>query len=471
MIIKIKSKELICFFLLCFLVFFPGSKIRAAEEITLEDAIAWGLNHSPSLLDFKDNVEKVERQLVKIKAGLNWQADLTGNLAASNQGSSSIAPNLNQEKAHLEVGLQGSKAFFGGLSIGPKLSLKKEITEAEDNPELGFSFNVTQKLYPWTPSSEEKEYYATLNTLKKAEDNLKWQAETKKLDWLEGYLNLLRLREKVKVAEEQYFLAQNDFDLISQRQQIGEAGRQQVLAEQVRLKQAEYNLKQAENNFNEEEKLWSLELGLPIASKVKLVEENIYFQQIKAELATLTVAWSDSVQLMSMVDKNHYQLAAKRLDRKQLREEWGWKKDEKKPAVTTGGTYNYPGKEWKLNLNLAYNFWDGGVRKLENEDYQAQLNSLEREYQNLTENLHNQLRKLLNQVDLAKLQLEEKNLYCQKITLEKEIYQQQLAAGLITKKEWVEKSVEYRNAEISIKEAEDKVFLSKLRVLHFIGMI
>jgi hypothetical protein len=468
---KIKVNKLICFSLFCCLLFLSTANVHAEEEITLEEAIAWGLDQSYSLSEYKDHLEQIERKLTKIKASLNWQADLTGNLAADNQGGSPVMVTPEQESAELEVGLQGSKVYLWGMSIGPKLSLKKKLSGEKTDPETEFSFNLTQKLYPWAPSTEKQEYYTTLHSLKKAQDNLEWQVESKKIDWLEGYFNLLHLQEQVKVAEEQYRLVKNDFNLALQREKIGEAGKQQVLAEQVKLKQAEYNLKQVKNSFIEEEAKWYLELGLPAGKKVQLQEENIYFQQIKEELETFVTDWNDADQLMMMVTQNHYQLAANQLDQEELRQKWEWKRVERKPEVTTGGTYNYPDQQWKLNLNVNYKFLDGGAKKLEDQDYQAQLSSLEREHENLIGSLEIQLKKLLSQVELADLQVEEKDIQYQKAFLEKEVYRKQLEEGLITEKDWEEKSLAYKTAEINIKNARNKVFLSRLRVLHFIGMI
>lgn len=473
-----KRKKMNHLFLLVLLgcCFLPsGSRLQATEEmtstvkeITLEQAVAWGFDHSPALSDLNDQIAQIRRQLAMLEAGLNWQAAVVGNLDTGNLGSGPLQ--TGREQAEVEVGVQGSKTYLSGLSLSPKLSLKKELT-AEEEPAAGFTFNLTQKLYPWSPSTEEQEYYKLLNTLEKAEQNFKWQAETEKINWLEGYLNLLRLQEKVEVAEEEYCLANEEFNLTLQRQAIGEAGKQQILAGQAALKQAEYHLKQARNNFLAAEKEWSLGLGVPTTSKVKLVEDNIYFQRIKKELATLALDWEDDERLMAEVTANHYQPAAHRLDQEQVKQEWEWKQAEKKPEITTGGTYNYPEKEWQINLKLNYKLWDGGRQKLENEEHQALLRSLERDYRYLTDNLHSQLLKLLNQVELAKLNLEAVIFQGEKAALEEEVYQEQLTAGLITEQEWARKAVEYKNVMISRKEAEDRVFLAQLRVLQFVGLI
>ncbi len=468
------KKRVMLFFLGCFVLFGSGrlvaedGKKQTVREFSLEEAIAWGFEHSPTLADLKDQVAKLQRQLVMLETGLDWQIDVVGSLDTGNLGGSSLS--TKQEEAGVEVGLQGRRSFRSGLSLSPQLSLKKDLT-TEEEPAVGFSFNITQKLFPWAPSATEQEYYRTLNSLEKAEENYKWQAETEKINWLEGYLNILRLQEKVAVAEEEYRLASEEYAQTLQRQAIGEAGPAQILAQKNALKQAEYQLKQAKNNFQAAEREWQLALGLPGTSKVNLVPENPYFQQIKEELANLALDWTDEEWLLATLYANHYQLAAHRREQEQAKVEWEWKQAERKPEITTGGTYNYPEQKWQINLNLNYKLWDGGKKKLEEEEYQALLRSLERDYQYLTESLHSQLQKLLHQLELAQLNLEAVTFLEEKAALEAEAYREQLAAGLITEQEWARKELAGQNAKISRQEAEDRLFLAKLRVLRLVGLI
>ncbi|HBL35675.1 MAG TPA: hypothetical protein DDZ55_02575, partial [Firmicutes bacterium] len=158
-------------------------------------------------------------------------------------------------------------------------------------------------------------------------------------------------------------------------------------------------------------------------------------------------------------------------DRAQLEQEWTWKQKDYQPEVTTGGTYDAPSKSWTLNLNLTYQFWDGGARRLEREEYEARQRALDREEESIRANLDSQLKTLLGGVELAELQLEEKKLTWEKVSNETVIYRQQLEAGYLTEKDWTLKDLERKTAELGYKTAEDQVFLSKLRVLQLIGLI
>ena len=74
---KVKSALLLCFTLVVLLVQ-PVQGMKAAEAGSLEAAIAWGLEHSPSLLTLRQEVEQLQRELATIEAGLRWQLSLTG---------------------------------------------------------------------------------------------------------------------------------------------------------------------------------------------------------------------------------------------------------------------------------------------------------------------------------------------------------------------------------------------------------
>jgi outer membrane protein TolC len=468
-----KEKTVRIFWVLCLTLLIlwtqPGKGLWAAEKSGLEAAVVWGLTHSPTLLSLEEEVEQIRRQLAKIETGLNWQAGLTGGISASGTDGAEAPALGRSDGKQAEVGIQGNKYFRTGLSLEPKITLKKQFSSTEE-AEVAFTFRLVQQLYPWVPSSAEQEHYKTLNRLKKAEDNFNWQVTTSKIDWLEGYLNLLRLYEQLLVAETEYKIVADELSLTQVRQEIGEAGKQQILAAQVSLKQAEYRHKQTLNRFAEAKRQWFLALGLPTDYPIVFEEKSSYFRELQAEVDALKLT-ADRQELFSQAEAVHYQVAAKRIDRAQLEQEWKWKQKDYQPEVTTGGTYDAQSKSWTLNLNLTYQFWDGGARRLETEEYEARRKALDREEESVRANLNNQLQALLGTVELAELQLEEKKLAYEKVNNEVEVYRLKLEAGYLTEKDWTLKELERKTAELGCKSAEDQVFISKLRVLQMVGLI
>ena len=197
-----KGKPLLihCLFLLLLFLVQPVWGQAAAEPDSLAAAIAWGLEHSPSLVALRQEVEQLQRELAIIEAGLHWQLSLDGGASLSGTGETAGPASGQEEMEQVRAGLTGRKAFRFGLALEPQLTLKKDLNTA-DEPEVGFTFSFNQRLYPWVPAAEEQRYFRTLNSLQKAEADLAWQATRMKIDWLEGYLNLLRLAEQLTVAE------------------------------------------------------------------------------------------------------------------------------------------------------------------------------------------------------------------------------------------------------------------------------
>lgn len=466
---KVKSLFIIGFLLLVVLPVRPVRGLEAAEPGSLETAIAWGLEHSPSLLKLREEVEQLQRELSIIEAGLRWQLSLDGGLdLTGSEGTAGSAPGRTGTE-QVRAGITGRKVFRSGLALEPELTLKKEIDTAAE-PEIGFTISLNQRLYPWVPTTEEQRYLRTLNSLQKAEANLTWQATRMKIEWLEGYLNLLRLAEQLAIAETEYNLAADELRFTRERAGIGEAGPAQLLAAEIALKQAEYKRKQTANRFNEAERQWRLALGLPADYQIELAEDNRYLQQLRAEVQAQPVTTQDHGAYLAQLEAGHYQLIVQRLDRAQLEKDWLWKQAEYRPQVSSGGTYDPSDQSWTFNLKLNYRLWDGGIRRLEREKYEAQLAAAEREEQNLRAQLDAELRSLLSEVALAELLVEERELALAKARLETEAYRQQREAGYLTEKDWTLKLLEEKNAELGYKTAVDQVFLGKLRLFHLVGM-
>ena len=235
------------------------------------------------------------------------------------------------------------------------------------------------------------------------------------------------------------------------------------------MKQAEYKRKQTANRFNEAERQWRLALGLPADYQIELAEDNRYLQQLRAEVQAQPVTTQDHGAYLAQLEAGHYQLIVQRLDRAQLEKDWLWKQAEYRPQVSSGGTYDPSDQSWTFNLKLNYRLWDGGIRRLEREKYEAQLAAAEREEQNLRAQLDAELRSLLSEVALAELLVEERELALAKARLKRRLTGSN-GGRLFDRKGLDLKLLEEKNAELGYKTAVDQVFLGKLRLFHLVGM-
>jgi hypothetical protein len=70
---------------------------------------------------------------------------------------------------------------------------------------------------------------------------------------------------------------------------------------------------------------------------------------------------------------------------------------------------------------------------------------------------------------VGNLNLEEKLLSYQQAELEKESYQIQLKAGLISASEFKYQELNWQETEINLKSAGDEILIDKLRLAQFLG--
>jgi len=114
----------------------------------------------------------------------------------------------NQSSTTNETSLLKLKAE---KTIADDLNISAEISWNEnDFADLSFegivedinaSIQLEKQIYPDTYTQNEQQIYQTENNLKKKVEELAWKEEEKQIDFIEGYLNLIRTTEEVNLAE------------------------------------------------------------------------------------------------------------------------------------------------------------------------------------------------------------------------------------------------------------------------------
>lgn len=468
-----------------------------AEEISLSEAIAWGLEENSSIIvgnsniagsstnvgvnntttgtirEIKDEIKTIERNLALIDTEYAWKMSLkanpiiAGNSTATNGGDSTSSTTDTTPKISLGI----SKIFANGLIIKSEISLKEEgIFNLENiSKNINRTVSASKTIYPIVPILQEQEKYKATNELLKINQNLQWQKEIKKIDFLESYLNLLRLQENLFLAKSNYQYAQEDLDRMLKKIEIEEAGEKQGIEAKIVLKTAEINLLQAQNDFNQQKKKFYLDLNLLEGVEVTLREEEPFLEENKNWVESLELNLEDQGKLMELVVANHYQIKANLLDQENAKKELEWDLTKNKPQINLYGAYANQDNSWGVGIDLSYNIFDGGTQKLKNEEYQIKLTNLEGVYLQTVTELRLGLVNLINISTVGNLNLEEKLLSYQQAELEKESYQIQLKAGLINASEFKYQELNWQKTEINLKSAQDEIFIDKLRLAQFLG--
>ena len=317
-------KKNILFFILTLIIMisfiFIGLEINIqAEEISLPDAINWGLEQNSSLRVIKDEIKTIERNLALIdteyapKMSLQANPIIAGN---STKGGDSTSTTTTTTDTTPKISLETSKIFANGLMINSKISVQEEgIFDSENISEnINRTISASKTIYPLVPILPAQEKYKAANELLKINQNLQWQKEIKKIDFLESYLNLLRLQENLFLVETNYQYAQEDLDRMLKKIKIGEAGEKQGLEAKIALKTAEINLLQAQNDFNQQKENWYLDLNLLEGVEVDLREDLPFLEENKNWVESLELNLEDQGKLMELVVANHYQTKANLLD-------------------------------------------------------------------------------------------------------------------------------------------------------------
>jgi hypothetical protein len=474
-----KNNSIFILFLIIFTSFiFTGANVQA-KDISLEEALNWGIENNSSIKEIKDSIETIERSLNLIDTEYGFKTKISANpiiaggfeeqtdndsTGTDDGGNNSVISNGPK------ISLKTTKLFPNGIILQSEISLKEEdlldLEKLLEGPTSTFS--ATKSLYPVFPIKSEQEKYLASNNLLKAKENLTWQQEYKKIEFLESHFNLLRLQERLSLAKTNFQYAQDDLSKILKKIEIGEAGERQEIEAKIALKKTEIDFLQAQNTFLQQKNRWHLNLNLPEETEVPLVEDSSFLEEI--------IKWVDSLEfnlkeeeLMELAVDNYYRIRNILLDQDSSQKEVEWNLAKNKPQVDLFGAYSSKDNTWGVGIELNYDIFDGGKQKIEDEGYQAKLENLKDDYLQIVSELKLELYELINQQEINNLNLEEKLMSWEKAKLEEESYQAQLQQGLISDSEFQYKILEWRESGINLKSAKDEILINKLHLAHFLG--
>ena len=443
-----------------------------AQELSLEEAFNWGIEQNSSIKKIKANIKDIERSLDLIETEYGFKTKISANPIIVGGFEKQTDDTSSTKSSSPEINLKTTKLFSNGLILQSEISLEEEdwfnLEKLSEGPKGTFS--ATKTIYPTIPIETEQSKILTCNDLLKAQKSLKWQQESKKIDFLESYLNLLRLQEKLCLAQANFQYVQDNLNRILKKIEIGEAGEREEMEARIALKTAEINLLQAQNNFNQQKDSWYLDLNLPEGTEIPLREDSPFLEGIKKWIESLELNLENQEKLMDLVIAHHYQIKNNLLDQESAQRELEWKSAGNKPQIELYGAYSNENNTWGIGIDLSYNISDGGKQKIEEEGCRAKLENLKDDYLQIIAELKLQLSNLINQQEIYNLNLEEKLMSWEKAKIEEESYKVQLQRGLLSDSEFQYKLLQSKEAEIDFKSAKDKVLINKLRIVQFLGI-
>jgi outer membrane protein TolC len=430
------------------------SNLICAEEITLKKALKHGLNQNSDIKALQREIKNIEKDLLSIKARQDWQVNIGG--------AYNYSPNsLNTGNG---VNLNVNKTFSSGLTIQP------EIIISEINFDSEFRVNVSHSFLPSTPTRLQKQYWRTEKNLTKTKENLVQQKINKIISWLETYLSLTRLKERKEIYQQAVQKAESNLKEIREKQNIGEAGKKELLTAEISLENARYNKIEIEKRIEETEMSFYQNLGLE-GDGVIINRKTNFLRNLTNQLDEIVSNYVETKnqELMTIIENKHYNLMINRINREILKKEKEWLQKEGRTEAGISGNYDSENNDFTIGINVFYSLYDSGERTINLEKKDIVLKNNLEQYHDLCQQLEIRLKQNLNNLELNQLELNKNKKMLKKSKNELEVAKKQLDMGLIDYLDYQEYYLSKRDNEVSIKSIKDQLFINKLELIKLIN--
>ena len=147
-----------------------------------------------------------------------------------------------------------------------------------------------------------------------------------------------------------------------------------------------------------------------------------------------------------------------------LENELNWLKKEDSPQVSVEGSYDSQ-TDFSAILNVSYNIFDSGINELKIENKQQAIEDNQLALKNLYLKTETNLDKLMDKVELAKMNVEKNKILYNKAVDEADIISRQYESGAIEKAVLTNKKLNKKSAQINLKRATDNLFINRLELL------
>lgn len=470
---------------------FISSTVYAVDSNSAQELMEKGKDNNMEILAQQKVVDDLKRQMEMIEASQNFHLGISGDGTYGNtdemmgRNYQDVVMGLNPEYALenpdkeegsiLSLNINGSKRFMSGLNITSNLNVIEsdpfEFNDLEDKYQ--YSLDVNKRIYPIVPTEEEKNYLSLEKDLKAAQIELKRLKQQKEIDWVEDYLNVIRLQKECDLAQEKLKLAQTNYDQVTNKQKIGEAGEEQLLTAEMRLQDARLNLNQVKSNFEQSRGLFLLELGLDPDNNIKILADDKYINRVKNQLKAIKYDLPKKERNELIKNKNT-QLKKLELKLEFAKQELKWQEKADNLKINANGGFEHSqGAEdnnWKIGISFSYDFIDGGEQRLEIEGIQANIDNLQKRYNNTFAGKKLELKNLYDKQQLNKLTLDSRKAGLEKAQLQRKVYKKQLDQGMITQNEFKQKINEFKQIKLDYISARNNYLTEGLKIIQFLDM-
>ncbi len=432
-------------------ILFASAAVKAADS-DLKRLFTAGLDNNLEIVKLENEISTLKRNIQLNKARTDWQVNVGVNKLIVDDDSPA---SMNSDK----VDLSANKNF-----VNDKINFSTNANYDFDGSEIIYGVNLNINLYPNTPSESMKNLINLNNQLNtKLKELYSKKAELVK-DWLKKYLQLVKLDENIDILNQRFKIAEDDYTEIQQKAKIDEAGQQKLWEAELKLKDAEYNLTDNRQQFKQLKKALLDALQLEQDTELILNRDDSILIKLRELTEVVSIDNIDRKQVLAQIVNTSSQFAANISHNEYLKQELEWLKKEAGLEITLQNNYDSE-KEFSATLNVNYNLFDSGIQDIQEENKRQEIANNEITFAQLYEQSTSRLDNIINQIELANLNLKRKQLEHDKAVDNSLIASRQYEAGAV-EKEVLNNSLLSENSSLAaLNGAYDNIFLNKLDIL------
>ena len=427
--------------ILVLLLLITGLSISAAaeeaNEITLTEAAEILLENNRQLQNSRQNIEKAEKDVELSGRGYYPTANLQRSYSRSEEQETEVSNPALAPFAELMT--PDPESYRTSLSLNQPLYLGGRVRIGKDISELGLEMSRIEY---------QKQLDQSLFNL------------------VQSYYGVLQAKGMVEIRQNALDVVNEHLRIVKVNNEAGTSLRQDLLQTQIEQRKAEEDLIAAENQLQIARKRLAQLLG--DSTKDNSVSTPAKNPQPETELE----------KLINIALENRAELKSLNINQKMLEKQKDLEGNPYRPQISLNGSYSWQGSEldfsdgsWNITLSGSIPLYDGGKANLNEAKKEIETANLQNSKVDLEESIKIEIEDTLlslrhsgEMIKLEQLSLEnaEENL---------ELTNKSYQAGIGTNIDVINAQTSYKQAQISLLQAEYNYEINLYKLLYNTGRI
>jgi outer membrane protein TolC len=436
-----KSRFLVLISVLLLLItVFSVSAAAEETEISLTEAAEILLENNRQLQNSRQNIIKAEKDVDLSGRGYYPTANLQSSYTKMESGQMTFNPDFSFTNPNSELFVEGSDdSYRTSLSLNQPLYLGGRVRIGKDISELGLEMSRIEY---------QKQLDQSLFNL------------------VQAYYGVLQAQGMVEIRQNALEVVNEHLRIVKVNNEAGTSLRQDLLQTQIEQRKAEEDLIAAENQLQIARKRLAQLLG--DSSQNYAVSTPAKNPEPETELE----------KLINIALENRAELQSLNINQKMLAKQKELEGNPYRPQISLNGSYNWQGSEldfsdgsWNISLSGSIPLYDGGKANLNEEKKEIEAANLQNSKVDLEESIRIEIEDTLlslkhseEMINLEQLSLEnaEENL---------ELTNKSYQAGIGTNIDVINAQTSYKQAQISLLQAEYDYEINLYKLLYNTGRI